>query len=74
MNTIVLKINRRTRAGKALEAVLDVLTEQPGVEIVSDKSPYNARFINKVKRAQAEIKAGKSVTLNTKDVWGSLGL
>jgi len=68
MDKIVLKINPRMRA------VLEELTELPGVEIVSDKSPYSARFINKVKRAQAEVKAGKCVTLNIKDVWGSLGL
>lgn len=44
METITLKINNRSKAGKALKDLIDVLSGKPntGVEIVEEKKRYNA--------------------------------
>lgn len=70
METITLKIDKRSKAGKALDAILKLFATQPGVEIVAEKSPYNPEFVRKVKRAEKQ----KGILIDTNDVWGSLGL
>ena len=69
METITLKINTRTKAGKALQALLQVLSNQPGIEIVQEKSPYNPEFVKKINKARSEIK-GKTVT--SENLWESI--
>lgn len=73
MATITLKINERSKAGKAILAMIDALTEKPksGVEVVEEKSPYNPEFVKKIKAA---AKRGKFTEIDPNDVWGSLGL
>lgn len=43
--------------------------KEKGVEIISDKSPYNADFVAKIKKAENDIKAGKTTRINPKNVW-----
>lgn len=74
MATITVKINERSKAGKMLKDLLELLADKPGIEIIEEKSPYNPEFVQKIKKAEQEIKEGKVKVLNTKDVWGSLGL
>lgn len=74
METITLKINTKTKAGKALKAILEVFSKEPGVKIVEEKSPYDPEFVKMIKKSQKQIKEGNYVVLDTKDVWGSLGL
>ncbi|MCO5259028.1 MAG: hypothetical protein M9916_02680 [Crocinitomicaceae bacterium] len=64
-----IKINPRSKAGKALEAILQILAGQPGVEIMENKSPYNPEFVKKIKRAE---KRGDFIEVNPKDVWASI--
>lgn len=70
MTTITLKINERTKAGKMLKDLLDLISDKPGVEIVDENSPYNPEFVKKIQRAQAE-KGGKTMT-SAKSLWESI--
>ncbi|MGC4129970.1 MAG: hypothetical protein QM564_10575 [Bergeyella sp.] len=71
METVTLKINKRTKAGKAFKEMLDVVySKQKGIEIIEEKSPYSLEFVKKIKRAEKQ----KGIIVDTKDIWGSLGL
>jgi len=74
METITIKINTNSKAGKALKTMLEFFSKQPSVEIVEEKSPYNPEFVKKIRESEKQIKQGKFVVFNSKDVWGSLGL
>lgn len=82
MATITYKIDKRTRAGKAFLAMTEsFLREVDGIEIIKNvteslkkENPYNPEFVAKIKKAEAEIKKGKTTRLNPKDILGSLGL
>ena len=74
MATITLKINERSKAGKAgkaLKDLIDALAGKPqtGVEIVDEKSPYNPEFVKKIKKAEKEKGA---VMKNASSLWESL--
>ena len=74
MTTLTLKINERTKAGKAfLEFAKTFFEKNNAVNIVEEKekSPYNPEFVKKVLDS---YKYDKRITINPKDVWGSLGL
>jgi DNA-directed RNA polymerase beta' subunit len=82
MITLTIKIDRRTKAGKAFLAMSDSFFKGvEGIEIVEtdldksvreDKSSYNPEFISKIRRAEANIKKGNTTRLNPKDIWGSI--
>ena len=86
MTTITLKINERTKAGKAFLEMTNVLVkDSKGIEIISTglnkavekKSEiYNPEFVKMILERDADIKSGKSrcITVDPDDVWGSLGL
>jgi RNA binding exosome subunit len=74
MATITIKLNTRSKAGKALQDILDVFSKEPGVEIIHSDSSYSPDFVHKIKKSEQQIKEGKFKVLNTDDVWGSLGL
>jgi len=72
MTTITIKINERTKAGKALKGLIELFSaENKGVEIISDKSLYNPEFVAKIKKSSKD-KNGKEVTAET--LWQDLGL
>jgi hypothetical protein len=67
MTTITLKINERSKAGKTLKNMIEIFSkEKENVEIVSDESPYNPKFVKKIKRAQAR---GKYREVNPDNIW-----
>jgi len=69
MTTITLKINERTKAGKALLSLLEFFTkESKDVEVV--ETPYNPEFITMVKKSAADKKRKE---VNPDNVWQSLG-
>ncbi len=76
---ITLKINKRTKAGRAFLAVLDVFVkDSKGVEVISSdskvsepESPYDPEFVKMVKEAAA---SKEWYEIDSEDVWGSLGL
>ncbi|MBF4492802.1 hypothetical protein IRZ83_10285 [Flavobacterium sp. JLP] len=80
MTTVTIKINERTKAGKAFMALLsEAFTKgTDGVEIVETDSKklkkedsYNPEF---VKMVLESAKRGDYTEVDPKDVWGSLGL
>lgn len=83
MTMITLKIDKRTKAGKAFLAMSEpFLQNVEGIEVVEfeDKKgtkedyTYSPEFIEKIKKAEENIKNGEFITMNPDDIWGSLGL
>lgn len=71
METITIKIDKRTKHGKAFRDVLEVYAQQDGVEIVK-KNGYSKEFIEKMKRAEDDIKNGRLTKMDPNDIWGSI--
>lgn len=81
MTTITLKINERTKAGKAFLEMTNVLVkDSKGIEIISTglnktvekKSKiYNSEFVAMIKKAQ---KSKKRTVVDPNDIWGNLEL
>ena len=80
MTTITLKINERSKAGKAFLEMTNVLVkDSKGIEIIATESNktekkseiYNPEFVEMVKKAQ---KSKKRTVVDPNDIWGSLGL
>ncbi|MHC0447389.1 DUF2683 family protein [Flavobacterium sp. 3-218] len=78
-----IKINERTKTGKAFMAMFEAFFKGvEGIEIVEDnynqvneeEVVYSAEFVEKVRKAEENIKNGETTTLNPDDIWGSLGL
>lgn len=57
-----------------LKDLLELIADKPGIKILEEESPYHPEFVEKIKRAEKQIKEGDFVVLDTKNVWGSLGL
>lgn len=90
MTTITIKIDKRTKAGKAFMAMSESFFKNvEGIEIVetdsekttkedtsdsklAKQSPYSLEFVEKIKRAEENIKKGKTTRLNPEDIWGSI--
>lgn len=49
----------------ALKAFMKALK----IQFEEDKSPYNAQFVEKTKRSEANFKAGKYKAIKTDDLW-----
>jgi hypothetical protein len=85
MTTLTLKIDKRTKAGKAFLAMSEpFLQNVEGIEVVErvsnrktkEENLYNPEFVKMILERYADIKSGKSkcITIDPDDVWGSLGL
>lgn len=70
MTTVTIKIKEQNKEAKAL---LEYLKKLPFVEIEKkEKSPYNPEFVEKIKKAEEDIKKGKTTRLNPENVWESI--
>ncbi|KOP37838.1 hypothetical protein DBB36_10600 [Flavobacterium sp. WLB] len=82
MKTLTVKINERTKIGKAFIAMFDSFKGFEEIEIIEtdygqvneERSIYSSEFVEKVKKAEENIKNGETTRLNPDDIWGSLGL
>jgi len=74
MTTVTLKINGKTTAGKLLQEMIELLSkETKGVQVIKDfESPYNPKFVSKIKKAQKDIATGKTITIETNSIWDSI--
>jgi hypothetical protein len=80
MTTLTIKINKRTKAGKAFLAMSETfLNGVEGIEIVEyipkktkEESLYSKEFIDKIKKAEENIKKGNTTRLNPNDIWASI--
>ena len=72
MTTITLKINEKSKKGKAFLEIARVFSEN-SKEIVlieeEDKSPYDPEFVKKIKKASTE--KGRLVE-SAEDLWESI--
>lgn len=69
MATITIKINERSKAGKTLQNLIELLSSEPGVEIVTKESSYDPAFVQKINQARKE-KGGKVIT--AENLWESI--
>ncbi|MFD2939662.1 DUF2683 family protein [Flavobacterium notoginsengisoli] len=77
-----IKINERTKTGKAFMEMFEAFFKGlDGIEIVEtdsyaqvneEESIYSPEFIEKIKKAEDNIKKGKTRRLNPDDIWGSI--
>lgn len=70
--TITIKINERSKAGKTLKDLIDMLKEQPGVEVINNESesPYDPEFVAMVKKSAASKERYRIE--NVEELWESL--
>ncbi|MBU3660227.1 MAG: hypothetical protein FGM14_10175 [Flavobacteriales bacterium] len=69
METITVKINQRSKAGKMVKDFLELIAKNPGVEIVDEKDDYNPEFVKKVLDSH---KNDKRTRIDSKDLWESI--
>lgn len=76
-----IKINEQTKTGKAFMEMFEAFFKGvEGIEIVEsaygqvneEPSIYSSEFVEKVKKAEENIKNGKTTRLNPDDIWGSI--
>ena len=82
MTTFTIKINERTKAGKAFRAMAETfLKDAKGIEIVENSEQkedeiYNPEYVKMILERAKGIndpeKRKNWTTINPKDVWGSL--
>lgn len=80
MTTLTIKINEKSKAGKAFLAMSETFFKGvKGIEIIetdlkttTEESGYDPEFVSKIKKAELNIKKGKTTQLNPEDVWGSI--
>ena len=82
MTVLTIKINQRTKAGKAFMAMSESFFKGVnGIEVIKEivkkdkkesKSIYSDVFKTKMNKAEKEIKKGNTTRLDPNDVWGSI--
>ncbi|MNR68907.1 hypothetical protein D3C85_1937780 [compost metagenome] len=50
------------------------IIETDSEKIQQEENLYSSDFAAKIKKAEENIKNGETTTLNSDDIWGSLGL
>ena len=81
MTTITLKINERTKAGKAFLAMtsslmkdsksIEIVASKPSLEVI-EKSPYNPEFVEMILNRYKNLDKTKLTRMNPADIWGSI--
>jgi len=69
METITIKINERSKAGKVVKDFLELISKNPGVEILEEKEEYHPEFVEKVLNSH---KNDKRTQIDSKTLWESL--
>lgn len=83
MTTLTLKINERTKAGKAFLALTSsMIKESRSIEIITsksttknnieEKSPYNLEFVDMILDRYKNLDKTKLTRMNPKDIWGNI--
>ncbi len=69
METITIKINQRTKAGKMVKDFLELISKSPGVEILKEKDDYNPEFVDMVLKSAA---SKNRTRVTSKNLWESI--
>lgn len=81
MKTLTVKINERTKIGKAFIAMFDSFKGFEEIEIIEtdtygqvneEESPYNSEFVAEILERSKKLDKKKLTRLNPDDVWGSI--
>lgn len=74
MNTYI--VHADTKVSKALVAIFKALnvTFEVKKELKKEESPYEPEFVKKILERSENAKRGNVITIDPKDLWGSLGL
>ena len=78
MTTITIKINERSKKGKAfLEFAKTFIGNDKDIsfvesEDVEDKSPYNPEFVAEILERSKNLDKKNLTRLNTDDIWGNI--
>ncbi len=76
MTTITIKINERSKKGKAfLEFAKTFIGNDKDISFVEsedEKSPYNPEFVAEILERSKNLDKKKLTRLNTDDIWGSI--
>lgn len=76
MSTVVIKINERSKAGKMLRDLLELISDKPGIEILQkDISSEKNEVLENIKAGLEEVKLfnkGKLKTSSAKDFLNEL--
>ena len=79
MTTFIIKINERTKAGKAFRAMTESFFKgTKGIEIIEnptekEKDSYNPEFVKMIKSRAATIAdSNKWTTLDPNNIWESI--
>jgi hypothetical protein len=71
-------VNENSKAAKAFLEFIKTLSfvqiKEENSYVAEEQSPYGKEFVEKMKLAQEDIKAGRTKEIDPNDVWGSLGL
>lgn len=69
-------VNENSKAAKAFLAFIKTLSfvemEEEVPYVSEEKSPYGKEIIEKIRRAEEDIKMGRTKEIDPNDIWGSL--
>lgn len=72
MTRFTIELNEETKIGKTFVAFIEAFIKgKKGIHITENTSQYNASFVKTIKEAE---RRGSYITVDPKDVWGSLSL
>jgi anthranilate/para-aminobenzoate synthase component I len=75
MTTLTVKINERSSIGKAIADLLrSTAKESKAVKLIEkeEKNLYSSDFVEKIKKAEEDIKNGKITRINPENVWENI--
>ncbi len=76
MTTITIKINERSKKGKAFlefaKTFIGNYKDISFVETEDEKSPYNPEFVAEILERSKNLNKKNLTRLNTDDIWGSI--
>jgi hypothetical protein len=64
METLIVQPKTKEQL-TALKAVIKALK----IDFISEKNPYDPEFVEKILQGREDIKNGKGVKMDTKDLW-----
>lgn len=74
METITLKLDLRSKAGRLLSEIIARFSNDKGVTIVNQETPYDSDFVKKILERAENAKKGNTVVVDPNNIWESLGL
>jgi len=74
MQTITLKLDLRSKAGRMLNEIIARFSKDKGVTIIEKDDFYDPDFVKMILDRTESAKKGNTIVVDPNDVWGSLEL